>query len=127
MLEDTADLIGLSFAAAGVFFSHALRMPRIDGGASIAIGVLLGAVATILLVETHGLLIGEAATPELILAVKGAASSDDAVARIEQMLTVQLGPMDVVVALRLALRSGLDAGGRGERFSGPWCVAAGLR
>ena len=92
MLEDTADLIGLSFAAAGVFFSHALRVPRIDGGASIAIGVLLGAVA-----------------------------------RIEQMLTVQLGPMDVVVALRLALRSGLDAGGRGERFSGPWCVAAGLR
>lgn len=110
VLEDTADLLGLSFAALGVYLSHALRRPEIDGIASIAIGALLGVVATILLIETHGLLIGESAAPELIDAVRNAVSSDDAVARVEQMLTVQLGPMDVVVALRLVLRAGIDAG-----------------
>lgn len=108
VLEDTADLIGLSLAAVGIFLSHALNMPRIDGVASIGIGLVLGAIATVLLIETHGLLIGESATPELILAVRAIAQDDGAVERVEQMLTVQLGPTDVVVALRIVLHDGLE-------------------
>ena len=107
VLEDTADLIGLSVAAIGIYCSHALRLPWIDGIASIAIGVVLGAMATVLLIETHGLLIGEAATPELTQSVSALARNDDAVERVEQMLTVQLGPTDVVVALRLVLHADL--------------------
>ena len=108
VLEDSADLIGLSLAATGVFLSHALNMPRIDGVASIGIGLVLGAIATVLLIETHGLLIGESATPELISAVRAIAQDDGAVERVDQMLTVQLGPTDVVVALRIVLHAGLD-------------------
>lgn len=108
VLEDTADLAGLSLAAIGVYLSHALGQPRIDGVASIAIGLVLGAMATVLLIETHGLLIGEAATPELTQSVRAIASSDGAVASVEQMLTVQLGPSDVVVAIRVALRADLE-------------------
>jgi divalent metal cation (Fe/Co/Zn/Cd) transporter len=109
VLEDTADLIGLSVAALGVFLSHALGDARIDGIASIAIGLVLGAVATVLLIETHGLLIGESAAPELIEAVRAAAAGDSDVAHVEEMLTVQLGPSDVVVALRVVLRADLQA------------------
>jgi cation diffusion facilitator family transporter len=102
VLEDTADLIGLSVAALGVFLSHALGDARIDGIASIAIGLVLGAVAAVLL-------IGESAAPELIEAVRAAAAGDSDVAHVEEMLTVQLGPSDVVVALRVVLRADLQA------------------
>lgn len=108
VLEDTADLAGLSLAAIGVYLSHAAGKPQIDGFASIAIGLVLGAMATVLLIETHGLLIGEAATPELTQSVRAIASNDDAVMAVEQMLTVQLGPSDVVVAIRLVLRTDLE-------------------
>jgi cation diffusion facilitator family transporter len=41
MAEDSAALAGLAIAAAGVYASHAWHMPRLDGVASMLIGVLL--------------------------------------------------------------------------------------
>ncbi len=63
LAEDTAALIGLVIAFAGVLLSHSLEMPALDGAASIGIGLVLVGMAIFLMVETHGLLIGEAADP----------------------------------------------------------------
>jgi cation diffusion facilitator family transporter len=59
LAEDAAALTGLIVAALGVSLSQWFRMPVLDGIASVLIGVLLAAVATFLIRECRGLLVGE--------------------------------------------------------------------
>lgn len=66
IIEDTAAVIGLIIALAGVFLSHLFKNPHIDGVASIAIGILLIVVASFLARESKGLLLGESATSEVL-------------------------------------------------------------
>ena len=63
LLEDSAALIGLAFAFAGVGLSVLTHNEAWDGGGSVAIGLLLAGVAVVLAIETKSLLIGEAASP----------------------------------------------------------------
>ena len=63
LLEDTGALIGLTFALLGVGLAEITGNARFDAAGSIAIGVLLGVIAMILVVEMKSLLIGEAASP----------------------------------------------------------------
>ena len=65
LLEDTAALIGLAFAFAGVGLSVLTDNGRWDGAGSLGIGLLLATAAAILAVEMKSLLIGEAASPEM--------------------------------------------------------------
>src|SRR5579863_3030744 len=65
LLEDTAALIGLVFAAAGIAAAALTGDGRWDGGGSLAIGLLLGVAAAILAVEMKSLLIGESASTEM--------------------------------------------------------------
>ncbi|HZE16028.1 MAG TPA: cation transporter, partial [Mycobacterium sp.] len=64
LLEDSAALLGLGFAFAGVTLTAITDNPVWDGIGTLAIGVLLAAIAIVLIVETHSLLIGEGATRE---------------------------------------------------------------
>ena len=109
VLEDVADLCGLAIAFLGVWLSHRLNMPVLDGAASIAIGILLGAVATILLIETHGLLVGEAARPELIDAIHRAVLEEDGVRAASRPASLHVGPRNIVVALQVEFEHGLSA------------------
>lgn len=109
VLEDVADLTGLAIAFLGVFLSHALKMPMLDGVASIAIGCVIGTIAIILLIETHGLLIGEAAHPAVICAVKTAVSANHDVTAVGEPQSIHIAPDHVVVALHLRARAGLSA------------------
>lgn len=109
VLEDVADLLGLAIAFVGVFLSHRLQMPILDGVASIAIGLVLGAIATILLVETHGLLVGEAASPELIEAIHRTVLEEDGVVAASRPASLHVGPQDIVVALHVEFAHGLTA------------------
>ena len=59
LAEDSAALLGLVVAALGIYFSHRLDMPALDGAASVVIGLLLAGVAVLLIRESRGLLIGE--------------------------------------------------------------------
>src|SRR5215212_6338136 len=59
LLEDSAALIGLAFALVGVFLSARLHAPWIDGASSILIGALLCSVASVMVLESKGLLVGE--------------------------------------------------------------------
>jgi len=58
LAEDSAALAGLAIAAVGVYASHVLDRPEVDGMASIAIGLLLAGVAVLLVRESRSLLVG---------------------------------------------------------------------
>ncbi len=99
LFEDTAALIGVLIAAAGVAASHAFEAPRLDGFASIGIGSVLLVSSLLLARETKGLLIGESAHPRLREEILRITSNDPDVRTANGVLTVQLGPAQVIAAL----------------------------
>lgn len=99
LLEDSAALIGLMIAAAGVFTSHMLDAPIYDGVASVCIAVLLAFVAVFLASETKELLIGESASKHLQERVRVVAEADKDVVRVNDVLTVHMGPRAIVAGL----------------------------
>ncbi len=99
LAEDAAALAGLVIAALGVFLSHRLEMPVLDGAASIAIGVLLAGVAVLLIRESKGLLVGEGVSPETAEAIRDLAVRDPRVRAAAAPLTMYLGPEEVLLTL----------------------------
>lgn len=103
LFEDTAAMIGLIVAFLGVLAADLGGIPQADGIASIAIGVVLAAVAAVLARETKGLLIGEAAAPELAKNIEQLIRSDarakeaGSISQINEITTLHLGPKDVLV------------------------------
>ncbi len=117
-MEDSAALIGLLIALAATFFSHYFNQPAIDAAGAIAIGLLLVVVAGVLVRESHGMLTGESARPELVQGVRELLAAEPTVARINRSLTMQLGPQNVLLALDLTFESNL---------SGPDVASVGAR
>ena len=99
LFEDSAALLGLVIAALGVFLAHALAMPLFDGAASIVIGCVLAAVAFVLARESHGLLIGERADPEMVRAVHDAVDGRPEVTYVHDVLTMHIAPEMIFVGL----------------------------
>ena len=99
LLEDTAALLGLLVALAGVAGAQMLDMPQLDGVASVGIACVLGVSAMLLARETKGLLIGETAHPAVSEAILAIAAGDEGVCSANGLLTVQMGPNQVVAAL----------------------------
>jgi len=110
LVEDIAALIGLVIAMAGVVLAHVLDMPVLDGWSSIGIGLVLVGMAVFLMVETHGLLIGEAADPEVVRAIRDAVRDEPAVHHVNEVLTQHLGPSDILVNVSLDMEDSLPAG-----------------
>ena len=96
LFEDSAALIGLIIAAAGITAAHLLDRPELDGWASVGIGIVLATTAAILARETKSLLIGESADPALQASLMRIASEQPGVASANGVLTVHLGPEQVV-------------------------------
>jgi cation diffusion facilitator family transporter len=109
LFEDSAALVGLAIAAAGTFAADRLNMPVLDGAASIGIAAVLGATALMLARESKGLLIGEAASPELRDAVMRTAREIDGIERAQVVFSVHMAPDQVVIALSLEFRDDLIA------------------
>lgn len=99
LFEDSAALIGLLIAAAGIAGAQLLHAPRLDGVASIGIGLVLSVAAMLLARETKGLLVGEAAYPRVCSDILRIAGQDPAVRCANGVFTVQLGPDSVIAAL----------------------------
>lgn len=114
--EDTAAVAGLVLAIAGVSLSEVLQVHALDGVASIGIGLVLLGVAGLLIFETHGLLIGEAADPDLVAAIERIARGEAEVRRVNEVLTQHFGPSDILVNLSLDIADGLR-GGEAERLA----------
>lgn len=109
--ENSAAVLGLVFAMASLLLSAATGDGRWDGIGSLAIGVVLIAVAVFLAVEVKSLLVGEAADPELEQTIRQLAETDPNVDEVLRILTTQQGPGEVVVALKLRMKAGLTTGG----------------
>lgn len=97
--EDSAALAGLAVAALGVFFSHRLDMPRLDGAASAVIGVLLAGVAVLLIRESRGLIVGEGLKPETASEIQSVVRGEDAVRAVGPVLSMYIGADEVLVTI----------------------------
>ena len=109
LFEDTAALIGLMIALAGITASHVLGRPELDGAASVGIGLLLGMVALFLARESKGLLIGEPAASEVVASICAIASAQPGIERTNGLFTVHLGPDQVVAAMTADFMDTLSA------------------
>ncbi|NBE83952.1 cation diffusion facilitator family transporter [Micromonospora rubida] len=103
-LEDSAALVGLLLAAVGLTLSHWTGDELYDGLASIAIGVLLLVVAVVLAKANISLLVGRAIPERLRLEIEQELNGLPAVERIDTLLTMQLGPDDMLVAAKVDFR-----------------------
>lgn len=101
LFEDTAALIGLFVAFVGVLSGHLLGNIYLDGVASIVIGVILCGVASLLAIESKGLLIGEGATAETIASIKKIINDDPAVENVIKVLTLHFGPQEILLNLEI--------------------------
>jgi cation diffusion facilitator family transporter len=115
LFEDSAALAGLVIAAAGVWASHAFADPRIDGLASIAIGVILALVAVLLARESKGLLIGERADPSVVATVRALVERQRGVTAVNHVRTIHTAPDSIFVAISADFDDSLTMG-EGERM-----------
>lgn len=99
LFEDSAALAGLVVAGLGIWASHAWADPRIDGMASIVIGLLLAGVAVLLAREAKGLLIGERADPQVVARVRALVAARAEVTNVNHVRTIHTAPDAVFVAI----------------------------
>jgi len=110
LFEDTAALLGLFVAMAGIYLSESLAMPIFDGIASVIIGIILAMTAIWLAIETKGLLIGESAEPEVVSGIQHLAEEFEDVLHINEVLTMHMGPEYILVNLSIDFKNDLKAG-----------------
>jgi divalent metal cation (Fe/Co/Zn/Cd) transporter len=82
--------------------------PVWDGVGTVLIGLLLGVIAVILMVEMHSLLIGEGATPDELRAIQSALEKTANVDRVIHLRTQYLGPEEMLVGAKIALAPDTD-------------------
>ncbi|AUH68220.1 cation diffusion facilitator family transporter [Gordonia sp. PS3] len=108
LLEDSGALIGLVLALAGVGLTMITGDAIWDGIGTLSIGVLLGLIAIVLIVEMKSLLIGEGATEAESETLRSVIPGQD-VDRVIHMKTQYLGPEELLVAAKIAIAPGLGA------------------
>ena len=99
LFEDSAALAGLAVAGLGVWSSHAAGDARLDGVASIVIGLILAAVAVLLAREAKGLLIGERTDPETIARIRALVAAHPEIVAVNHVRTVHTAPDSIFVAI----------------------------
>ncbi|MBZ9821051.1 cation diffusion facilitator family transporter [Mesorhizobium sp. CA4] len=109
LFEDSAALLGLTVAFAGILSAELLGIPELDGVGSIGIAIILGATAVFLARESKGLLLGEPASPEVQRQVLEIAQADPAVQRANGIVSVHIGPEEIVAGLSIEFEDHLTA------------------
>jgi cation diffusion facilitator family transporter len=109
LLENGAAMAGIVAAAVGLFLSQVTHDPFYDGAASVVIGIILGVTALLLAYESKGLLIGEAADPELVKSLHDLACEKDGIVGVGYILTVHSAPDQVTVMMNVDFRDDLLA------------------
>ncbi len=110
LFEDSAAMLGLIVAFVGIGAAQYTGIAELDGVASVCIGLILATTAALLAYETKGLIIGEAATPDLVAGVRRIAMSAPGVRRINELRTMHMGPNDILVAISLDFGDDIPAG-----------------
>jgi divalent metal cation (Fe/Co/Zn/Cd) transporter len=109
--ENAAATVGLVVALFALLMSAITGDTHWDGVGSAGVGVVLIGVAIFLAIEVKGLLVGEAADPAIEAAIRGVADGAPGVRSVLRVLTIQQGPGEVMVAMKVELSSGLDTDG----------------
>ncbi len=117
LAEDSAALIGLVVAAVGIALSQGLDKPVLDGAASLIIGLLLAGVAVALTWESRSLLIGEGIRPETARAIRSIALAQPKVRDVGRVLSMYVGPDDVLVTMDLDFDDGTAAADAGTAIA----------
>ena len=108
LFEDSAALIGIVIAATGLLLTDyqvgGAAGAYWDGLASIIIGLVLAVVAFVLARSSRGLLLGEAANPKVLAAIKQAIESHPNVERVVELLTMHLAPKQILINAHVKLR-----------------------
>ena len=112
IFEDSAALIGIVLAAAGLLLGQ-YKVPPYegvmwDGIASVTIGVVLAIVAFGLARSSRGLLLGEAATEKNVAAIRAAIEAHPSVVKVVELLTMHLAPKQILVNAHINLKSELS-------------------
>lgn len=107
LLEDTGAVVGLLVAVGALVVSLTTGSPLPDAIGSIVIGVLLCCIGFALAYDTHGLLIGESASPELRAEAAAVAEATPGVEAVTQLLSLHLGPDSILLALKVRFRKNL--------------------
>ena len=114
LFEDSAALIGIVIAAAGIYLTEHHAGPGggayWDGVASILIGLVLAVVAFVLARISRGLLLGEAATKKSVQAIREAIESHPNVVKVVELLTMHLGPKQILINAHVNLKDDLITG-----------------
>lgn len=111
LLEDIAALAGLVLALIGVGLAVITGDGMWDGVGTVAIGILLIIVALVLGVETQSLLVGEGASEADAAAISAAALNGQDIEKIIHLRTLYLGPDELLVAMKVAVRGSDTAAG----------------
>ncbi len=110
LLENGAAMAGILVAAVGLGVSQLTGNPVYDGAASVVIGLILAVVALFLAAEAKGLLIGEAADPELVAGLRAAATNTPGVMGVGEIITIHDAPDQIVAAMSVDFDNRMGAG-----------------
>jgi cation diffusion facilitator family transporter len=106
--ENAAASLGLIFAIGTLLAAWLTGEARWDGVGSLLVGLVLVGVAVFLAVEVKSLLVGEAADEDIHLSVQSAAEKSGRVEEVLRVITIQQGPGEVMVAMKLRMKPGLS-------------------
>ena len=109
LFEDSAAMLGLLVAFAGIWLAEYLQLPVLDGVASVIIGVILAITASLLAYESKGLLVGEGADKEVVSAIREIVNQENGIISINETLTMHMGPQDVLLNLSLDFSDNLSS------------------
>jgi divalent metal cation (Fe/Co/Zn/Cd) transporter len=106
--ENSAASLGLLFAIASIALAHLTGNGVWDGVGSLLVGLVLLGVAIFLAVEVKSLLVGEAADPLMEKAIRDVADRDPSIESVLRILTIQQGPGEVMLAMKVKVKDGLS-------------------
>ena len=110
-LEDSAAVLGMLVALVGNIASTVTGHYVIDAWASVIIGVIMAVIALILLKETRSLVIGEGIDVDEVDEVVYIVESDPAVIKCGRVLSLYLGPEDLLMNIDVTFKEDLGEGG----------------
>ena len=107
LFEDAAACIGILIAAAGITLAWSTGIAGFDAVGSIVIGLVLAATASILVVETKGLIIGEAASPDMVETIRQRVAGRPEILAVNEIRTLHMGPRDVLLTMSCDFRDNI--------------------
>jgi cation diffusion facilitator family transporter len=109
LFEDSAALLGLVAATAGVLAADFLNLKWADGAAALVIAAILAGAAVLLARETKGLLIGEAANRDMVDGIRQIVLATPDIVNINELRTMHRAPHEILLALSVDFADGLPS------------------